>query len=224
MALICKRCGIVRELTPKSEYEAIRLKKVYCVSCARSLGKKKGSKYVDKVQLGSQFSNWTVSGNFVADGSTVECTCICGTISHVRVSRLVSGKSTRCKKTCMIGKFSSNWKGIGDVPSSAYTRIKLRAKSRNIPFTVSFEYLANLFVQQNSSCALSNLPIDFIPINDHNLSGSMGTASLDRIDSSRGYEEENVQWVHKHVNAMKLDHDESYFLYLCQQIANHAKT
>jgi len=31
----------------------------------------------------------------------------------------------------------------------------------------------------------------------------VNTASLDRIDSSKGYESGNIQWVHKQLNNMK---------------------
>ena len=37
------------------------------------------------------------------------------------------------------------------------------------------------------------------------------TASLDRIDSSKGYTEDNIQWVHKDVNQMKMDLPEQRF-------------
>lgn len=47
---------------------------------------------------------------------------------------------------------------------------------------------------------------------------SHGTASLDRIDSSKGYIEGNVQWVHKYVNVMKWDFSMEEFLDICRKI------
>lgn len=47
------------------------------------------------------------------------------------------------------------------------------------------------------------------------------TASLDRIDSSKGYVEGNVQWVHKDVNYIKQDLEESYFKKLCKLITEN---
>lgn len=44
------------------------------------------------------------------------------------------------------------------------------------------------------------------------------TASLDRIDSSKGYIPGNVQWVHKDVNKMKLALSEKRLLELCTLI------
>lgn len=47
---------------------------------------------------------------------------------------------------------------------------------------------------------------------------SFGTASLDRIDSTKGYVEENVQWVHKDVNFMKSNLTEQRFKELISKI------
>lgn len=47
------------------------------------------------------------------------------------------------------------------------------------------------------------------------------TASLDRIDSSKGYVLGNIQWVHKDINKMKLDYDQDYFIDICRRIAEY---
>lgn len=44
------------------------------------------------------------------------------------------------------------------------------------------------------------------------------TASLDRIDSSKGYTEDNVWWINKHVNIMKNVYELDYFLDICSLI------
>lgn len=50
-----------------------------------------------------------------------------------------------------------------------------------------------------------------------------GNASLDRIDSSKGYVKNNLQWLHKDINIMKRHHSEKYFLELCQKITEYAR-
>ena len=45
-----------------------------------------------------------------------------------------------------------------------------------------------------------------------------GTASLDRIDSTKGYVRGNVQWVHKDVNLMKNEFSEGYLLKMCRLV------
>lgn len=49
------------------------------------------------------------------------------------------------------------------------------------------------------------------------------TASLDRIDSSKGYLENNVQWVHKDINWMKQDYSHEEFLQYCKLIYENKK-
>ena len=47
------------------------------------------------------------------------------------------------------------------------------------------------------------------------------TASLDRIDSSKGYTIDNIQWLHKDINKMKWDFSQEKFLELCKKIVNN---
>ena len=48
------------------------------------------------------------------------------------------------------------------------------------------------------------------------------TASLDRIDSGKGYIVGNVQWLHKDINKMKLHHNQEYFIKLCKMVYKNA--
>ena len=47
------------------------------------------------------------------------------------------------------------------------------------------------------------------------------TASLDRIDSKKGYTIDNVQWVYKKINMMKQNYDQKEFVNLCCLIAEN---
>ena len=49
------------------------------------------------------------------------------------------------------------------------------------------------------------------------------SASLDRIDSSKGYIEGNVQWVHKDINKIKTDMSDNKFIEWCKLIAEYNK-
>jgi hypothetical protein len=49
-----------------------------------------------------------------------------------------------------------------------------------------------------------------------------GTASLDRIDSSKGYSKDNVQWVHKRLNAVKQNLTPEEFLFWCIKVVEQA--
>lgn len=47
------------------------------------------------------------------------------------------------------------------------------------------------------------------------------TASLDRIDSSKEYTIENIQWVHVVVNYMKQSYPQEEFIKWCHIISNY---
>lgn len=49
------------------------------------------------------------------------------------------------------------------------------------------------------------------------------TASLDRIDNTKGYIENNVQWIHKDINYMKQDFSMKQFLEYCETITKYNK-
>jgi len=218
--LRCSKCKEDRVLTKESAYEATRLGKTLCRSCARAEGKPKISKYAALIKKGDIFGVWTVVGDFLGNGTYIECKCSCGKSKMIRAYKLLDGTHHKQCKACSVRQKSSNWKGIGNLPHSAYTTIKLRAKARNKKFEVSIKYLSNLFDIQEGKCALTGMLLEFGE-DGKNLSNALGTASLDRIDSSLGYIEGNVQWVHKHINSMKNEHTTEYFIQLCREVVSY---
>lgn len=106
------------------------------------------------------------------------------------------------------------WKGYQEIPGNYFYSVKRSAKRRKIKFKLSIKDIWNLFVKQNRHCALSGKSIHF----QTKYELRNGTASLDRIDSTKGYVEGNVQWVHKDVNAMKMDLSTNEFFDYCKLI------
>lgn len=49
------------------------------------------------------------------------------------------------------------------------------------------------------------------------------TASLDRIDSSKGYIEGNVQWLHKDINRLKINYSDEDLIQICLEIIRWKK-
>lgn len=145
-------------------------------------------------------------------------------------------KSNYTSKVCKIcSQLENNHKKafngcatIGELTGSFYNATKQRAKYRNIEFNVSKEFLWNLFLEQNKKCALSGIPLKLLTFNKWSDTGksrhydtSMINASLDRIDSDKGYTEDNVQWIHKVVNIMKNTLAENDFIYFCKKVSNN---
>ena len=97
-------------------------------------------------------------------------------------------------------------------------QLKKNAERRQIEFKLSKEYLFSLFLKQERKCVLSGIEL-FMPMLKMNRKKAI--ASVDRIDSSKGYAEGNVQWIHKDINRMKMDLPEEYFIDLCSQISKY---
>lgn len=137
-----------------------------------------------------------------------KCQCSCGNFV-IRTTNHLSRKDCVLHCGCKKPKHSKNFKGYEDISGVKWDYIKRNAKLRNLEITVSLKDIWDLYLKQNKRCALSNLKIDFIKEN---------SASLDRIDSTKGYIAGNIQWVHKNVNMMKRDLPEKLFIKYCTKI------
>ena len=112
------------------------------------------------------------------------------------------------------GENHPNWTGYKEICGKHFARIKTGAIKRKIEFNINIKQIWELYLKQDKKCAISGLPIYFI------INGTGSTASLDRIDSSKGYIEGNLQWVHKDINRMKQEFSQEYFINICNIIAN----
>ena len=148
-----------------------------------------------------------------------KCKCDCGNTKNIRYRDLRSGNT----KTCGCGKRrinsdSQNWKGYLELPSSVFCVIRKNAKCRNLIIDIDMKYIWELYENQNRKCALSGVDIVF---SKKVTERYRTTASLDRIDSSKGYIKGNVQWLHKDVNKMKMEFNQDSFIKYCKLIAQN---
>ena len=149
------------------------------------------------------------------------CKCDCGETCTVLGTHLVKGAITSCGCSRPKGKNINFFKGYEDISMNFWYNHIIKSANgskgrRKIELSISIKEAWELYEKQNKKCALSNLPIKFpIKWNDKSY-----TASLDRIDSSKGYTLDNIQWVHKDINIMKNKFDQDYFMQMCKLIAN----
>jgi hypothetical protein len=119
-------------------------------------------------------------------------------------------------------KKSHNNKTFGEISGKYWSSLKKNAKKRNIQITVTIEEAWLIFLKQNRRCFYTGLKITHKKylkrINNKDIY-SLGTASLDRKNSNLDYTKENIQWVHKDVNYMKMSLNEKYFIKLCKLIS-----
>lgn len=74
--------------------------------------------------------------------------------------------------------------------------------------------------KQNFKCALTGLPIIIVGGKNNT---KQTTASPDRIDSTKEYELNNIQYVHKIINYMKMDLSQEDFIQFCKLVVEHQK-
>lgn len=140
------------------------------------------------------------------------CQCDCGFTFNTTFRKLIGRKIEGCVK-CSKGNY------IEEISGSYWASIKCRRK-KNQEFNITREYIWKLFLQQNRKCIHSGVELQF---GGRKYNSKECTASLDRIDSSKGYTIGNVQWVHKWVNLMKQDMTDPEFINWCALITNHNK-
>jgi len=124
-----------------------------------------------------------------------------------------------------LGNKHGLWKGYGEISATHFNYLRNRAKigghrTRNLKFNLSIKYLWELFLKQNKKCAFSGEPLCFGTLAQvKNKKNREPLASLDRIDSTKGYVEGNVQWVHKNLNMMKQNLTDDVFINWCKKVA-----
>lgn len=111
----------------------------------------------------------------------------------------------------------SRMKNYYDLSISYWKTIEQRAKEKKLDFNLTREYIWGLFIEQNRKCNISGLDITLVK-SEHHLLFLEQTASLDRIDSSKGYIIGNVQWLHKDINRLKWNLSEEKLFELCKSV------
>lgn len=140
------------------------------------------------------------------------CQCSCGATKVINAASLIRKLSKSCGKAI----HHKDYKGYRDISYAWWRRLRDNAASRGYEFSITIEFVWELFEQQARKCALTGLPIDFCCDSNKPYSQS---ASVDRVDSGLGYTPDNVQIVHKMVNLMKSFLSMSEFVHLCNLVA-----
>lgn len=148
----------------------------------------------------------------------VRLRCVCGKDTFVLPGDLARGRrvSCGCSKT-RTGPLNKKWGGFGEISGQMWSHLQSHARNRRLSFEVSIEHAWKVFQAQSGCCALSGVSLKLTP-------RAATTASLDRIDSTKGYVEGNIQWVHKTLNRMKWDLTEAEFQDWCQKVVAYNLT
>lgn len=145
-----------------------------------------------------------------------KCLCDCGKEVFATVSALRKGTKKSCG--CLrAGKNKRSYTGYEDISGGKWYAYVKGAEARKLTFNITKEQVWTLFEAQGRKCALTGREISF--------KGNLRiSASIDRIDPKRGYEIDNIQLVHKHVNIMKNRFTDEEYIAACRSVVNISNT
>lgn len=174
--------------------------------------------------IGKTVGNWTIisfEGKNKYKSRLWKCRCKCGEERKFKTSYLSGGgkKQATCCKSCEIQEMELRNRLVNEMPDRFWQRLKDHAKRREIEFSLTREEAMEQFSKQNGLCALSGLPLHFTKLRTNY--SRYTTASLDRIDSNKPYESNNIQWLEKRINMMKQQYEQKEFVELCKLVANN---
>jgi predicted DNA-binding protein YlxM (UPF0122 family) len=158
------------------------------------------------ISIGDRFGKLTVAQRLDEVIEKWNCVCDCGSSIIVSSRNLSRNRVKSCG--CLKGKIRSGYEGMSGKVVSRYAN---GARRRDIEFNITAKDMWELFVSQQSKCAISGVAI--------NLEDK--TASLDRIDSGKGYIVGNIQWVHKTMNLMKFTMSNSELIEWCLTVTEY---
>jgi hypothetical protein len=127
--------------------------------------------------------------------------------------------SSECRK-CFRERSSKNQKvrhyagGIDYHLSYIMRGVRQRARKTDVECEIDAEFLKMLLKKQNGLCAISKTPLTFLKGQGH----IPTNASVDRIDSGKGYTKDNVQLVAHQINTMKSNLSINQFIDWCELV------
>lgn len=134
---------------------------------------------------------------------------ICSECGEVYIA--VVNKQRFCSAKCQ-GRDAERRYSIKHESLHQHIRVLLRYKGRE---GLTSDFIMALYEKQNGLCALSGIPLTW----DAKKGRVLTNLSIDRIDSSKGYDADNVQLVCRIVNIMKNNLSQDSFIVWCSKIA-----
>ena len=129
-----------------------------------------------------------------------------------------SAKLKKVCKSCSNKTTENSHRGFYHlIRLSWFHKFKIGAETRGLIFDITLDDVWFLYTAQEGKCALSGMPIGWAEV------GALHTASIDRIDNTKGYIKGNIQLLHKDINMMKRSYNQEYFIEICKAISDKVK-
>ncbi len=173
------------------------------------------------IKIGQQRNGLELLEKISKDNRVTQFRCRCTHCNNetvIRPNKFGYIQSCGCLKR---RKLADHWRfgGHGEIHKGKWNTYVDNARSRDIPFKITIQYVWKLFLEQNRRCALTGEPIHMW----ENGYTKRSTASLDRINNKKGYVKGNVHWVHKCINQIKMAMTLEDFKSWCRKVVEHDK-
>lgn len=142
------------------------------------------------------------------------CKCECGKEVEILGKYLLVGDTKSCG--CITKGNAHNRTGFKTVGGTYISHVKGNAVRRGMPFEITPEDMYDQYQKQDGKCAITKIPL--VMVENYRDQSINQTASLDRIDNSKGYIKGNIQWTHKWINVMRNKLSIEEFLYWCKLV------
>jgi len=183
--------------------------------------------YRRKTLVGNVYGRLVVKSEYFKDQRRwCVCDCSCGQTKNIIANNLVSKNTISCGCAWDDSQEKKiRYKSIDD--SHAVFRPMINnscsvAKSKKLDFDLDLEYLFNLWEQQNGICPYTGVQME-IPQWNVSRKRKYTSASIDRIDSSKGYIKGNIQFVSVIANYAKNTFSHEEMIKFCKSVASFWK-
>ena len=130
-----------------------------------------------------------------------------------------TNRCIKCAKNKIIrenGGVPVNYNGTNNFAGRTFSTWMASAKRRGIEWSITKQQVEEKFQKQNGLCALSGIKME-------PKKNTPYRPSIDRIDSTKGYFEDNIQFICSRVNVMKNKFNQDEFVRLCGTIHEYNK-
>lgn len=161
------------------------------------------SYYLKKLNLRSNRANMAIK---MIDDNTAECNK-CYMIKELdqfqygRRDQKYEYRYAYCRSCRKTQIYSQQYSTPETFLKNRYNRLKARAKTNNILFNLSKDYLLNQYNKQNGLCFYTDIFMDY----SFETNKSRNRMSIDKIQPELGYIDANVVLCSYRVNSIKLD-------------------
>lgn len=156
-------------------------------------------------------------------GTFYECKCDCGNIKSIRANCLKGGGTKSCGCLNQEARHRPHKTKI-ELENSIFKRYirnimqgkNTSRRRKDMPVTITVQDLRNQWIKQRGICPYTGWGINLREKTGHT---TPCQASLDRIDPSRGYLPDNIQFVALMANYAKNFFDDEHLIYFCKSVA-----